>query len=213
MESKSKVRLAAALLAVTFVAVAVRAQVPDNAADTARLAEVLELRDGSVVADIGAGAGPLTVLIAPHVGPKGRVFSTDINPERLREIREAVTIARLQNVTVVEGGSSRTGLSDECCDAMFMRDVYHHFAEPADMNASLLRSLKPGGRLAVIDFPPRGGRTAPAGARDQGVAHGILPADLIRELVAAGFAEVREADGPSPGYFLVVARKPAARGN
>jgi ubiquinone/menaquinone biosynthesis C-methylase UbiE len=80
------------------------------------------------------------------------VYSTDINPERLKEIRQAVEKAGLQNVTVVEGGSARTNLPDECCDAIFMRHVYHHLGDPPGMNASLLRSLKPGGRVAVVDF-------------------------------------------------------------
>lgn len=183
-------------------------QAPDDAADAARLAEVLQLRDGSVVGDIGAGSGPLTVRIAPLVGSAGRVYSTDVNPQRLREITDRVQKSGAQNVTVVEGGSSVTRLPDSCCDALFMRDVYHHFAEPSDMNASLLRSLKPGGLLAVVDFPPRGGVTGPPAARDQGAAHGIQPEVLITELQAAGFFNVREETWSSPGYFLVVAERP-----
>jgi predicted methyltransferase len=76
------------------------------------------------------------------------------------------------------------------------------------MNASLLRSLKPGGRLAVVDFPPRGGVTGPPAARDQGAAHGIQPEVLVTELQAAGFFNVREETWSSPGYFLVVAERP-----
>src|SRR4029077_7756187 len=108
--------------------------------------------------------------------------STDLEPTRLAEIREAVNRAALHNITVIEGQPSRTNLTASSCDGIFMRDVYHHFAEPPDMNASLYRSLKPGGRLAVIDFPPRSGRTAPPGSRDSGANHGILPDDLVREL-------------------------------
>ena len=185
-----------------------QAQAPNDAADVQRLTEILQLSDGSVVADVGAGSGPLSLAIAPRVGQAGRVFSTDIEPQRLREITEGVARAGLQNVTVIEGGLNQTNLPEGSCNGIFMRDVYHHFAQPPAMNASLYRSLKPGGRVAVIDFPPRSGHTAPAGSRDNGADHGILPEDVIRELSAAGFTDVQQVPWSSPGYFAVVGRRP-----
>lgn len=179
-----------------------------DAADVARLVEVLRVDKSSTVADIGAGSGELTVLMAQVVGTNGRLYSTDINPERLEEIRQAVEKAGLQNVTVVEGGSARTNLPDECCDAIFMRHVYHHLGDPPGMNASLLRSLKPGGRVAVVDFAPDTGRSNPAGRRDSGKAHGVMPATVIEELSEAGFDNARVLAWPSSGYFLVVGEKP-----
>jgi ubiquinone/menaquinone biosynthesis C-methylase UbiE len=184
------------------------AQAPNDAADVRRLTEILQLSDGSVVADVGAGSGALSVAIAPHLGQTGRVFSTDIELQRLREIREAVARTGLQNVTVIEGGLNQTNLPEGSCNGIFMRDVYHHFAQPPAMNASLYRSLKPGGRVAVIDFPPRSGQTALAGSRDNGADHGILPEDVIRELSAAGFVDVHQVPWSSPGYFAVVGRRP-----
>jgi ubiquinone/menaquinone biosynthesis C-methylase UbiE len=181
------------------------AQAPNDAADVTRLVQVLNLHEGSVVADIGAGSGPLTIGIAPRVG---RVYSTDIESVRVAEIQEAVIRAGLNNITVIEGQPSRTNLPANSCDGIFMRDVYHHFAEPPEMNASLYQSLKPGGWLAVIDFPPRSGRTALPGLRDNGANHGILPDDLVRELSAVGFADVHQVPWSSPGYFAIVGRKP-----
>ena len=179
-----------------------------DAADARRLIEVLDLGAGSVVADVGAGSGVLTVPLARHVGPSGRVYSTDINPDRLAEIRTAARAASLDNVVVVEGAPAETRLPDECCDAVFMRNVYHHFEDPAAMNASLVRSLKPGGRLAVVDFPPRTGRSEPAGRRADGNGHGVTPATVIEELTAAGFTQVRQLDWPTAGAFLIVAVRP-----
>ena len=199
---------AAVALAIGWPGLSVAAQRQDDAADAIRLIEVLGLSQGSLVADVGAGSGVLTVPIARHVGPRGRVYSTDINADRWEEIRDAAREASLENVVVVEGAPAETNLPEECCDAVFMRNVYHHFGDPASMNASLLRSLKPGGRLAVVDFPPDTGESAPAGQRNEGDSHGVTPATVIEELTAAGFARVRQLDWTTPGTFLVVAERP-----
>src|SRR5687768_791574 len=109
-----------------------------------RLRQVLALKPGSVVADVGAGKGGLTLALAREVGPSGQVFSSDIDPERLRGLREAVAAAALANVTVVEAFVSETGLPPNCCDAIVLRRVYHHVTDPSGISASLLRSLRPG---------------------------------------------------------------------
>ncbi|MGH7529440.1 MAG: class I SAM-dependent methyltransferase [Gemmatimonadales bacterium] len=180
----------------------------NDAADARRLIDVLGLEAGSVVADVGAGSGVLTVPIARHVGPQGRVYGTDINPDRLADIREAVRAASLENVVVVEGAPGETMLPAQCCDAIFMRNVYHHFGDPEAMNASLLRSLQPGGRLAVVDFPPDQARSAAPGSRAQGDAHGVTSATVIEELSAAGFTRVRRLEWTNSRAFLVVAERP-----
>lgn len=179
-----------------------------DAADAAKLVEVLSLRAGSIVADIGAGTGALEPGISKAVGAEGRLYATDISADRLADIRKVVASASLSNVTVLEGAAAETKLPDACCDAIFMRLVYHHFGEPPAMNASLLRSLKPGGRLAVLDFPPKTGTTAAPGHRADGDSHGVMPATVIQELTAAGFVDVHEVQWPSAPTFAVVAQRP-----
>lgn len=171
-----------------------------------RLTQVLALEAGSVVADVGAGKGELTVVLAREVRPNGRVFSTEIDARRLKELREAVVDAKLDNVTVVEARSRETGLPPNCCDVIVLRRVYHHLTDPAGINASLLRSLRPGGVLAVIDFPPpffwsRGSLGVPAKA-------------VLDEVTASGFEPLRLIDdwpGRGPlGSYCALFRKPLA---
>lgn len=193
------------LLAVCWCGVAVWAQASNDGADVKRLIESLDLHDDSVVADIGAGTGVLSVLMAPHVG---KVYATDIEPKRLAEMRQAAERGDLSNMSVVEGAPASTNLPEQSCDAIFMRDVYHHFDDPPAMNASLLRTLKPGGRIAVIDFAPRSKRRVPAGKRAEGRDHGVLAAEVIEELEAAGFADIKQVQWSSADNFAVVAMRP-----
>ncbi len=170
-----------------------------------RLRQVLALEPGRVVADVGAGKGELTFALAREVGPSGRVFSTEIDPGRLRALREAIVSARLENVTVLQAHGGETGLPPGCCDAIVLRRVYHHLADPAGINASLLRSLRPGGLLIVVDFPP----PFFLGRGDFGV-----PAQsVVAEVTSRGFELLRLIDdwpgrGPLASYCAVF-RKPA----
>ena len=128
------------------------------------------------------------MLIAKAVGDTGRVFSNEVNPERVQQISRTVERGGLKNVTVVTGQAKDTNLAGQCCEAVFMRDVYHHFADPEAMNASIMKALKPGGMLAVLDFgPPPGAESPRPEDRDEDGHHGITPETLERELKAAGF--------------------------
>ena len=194
----------------------------ENTADAERLIKLLGIHEGSVVGEIGAGDGALTIAVAKVVGDAGRVFSNEFNGERLSGIGKAAENAGLKNVTTVEGRAAETNLAEGCCDAIFMRSVYHHFADPAAMNASLFKSLKPGGRLAVQDFgPPPGAESpTPAGRSEDGHhgvhrAHGpararsggvrdcvgdaIRPSRDPRRCPAARILTRRRAAGPSRG--------------
>ena len=115
--------------------------------EAAQLAAVLELHEGSRVADVGAGKGAVALELARHVGPTGHVFATEIDDKRRREIQSAAAQAGLDNLSVIEAAEMDTGLERNCCDAIFLRGVYHHVTKPMETNASLHRALRPGGRL------------------------------------------------------------------
>jgi ubiquinone/menaquinone biosynthesis C-methylase UbiE len=176
--------------------------------DAARVVKALTLRTGQTVADIGAGGGQLTILLAREVGPSGRVYATEVNAERLRGIDTAAREAGVTNVTTIEGHASRTNLPDTCCDAIVVRFVYHHFKDPAAMNASLLQSLRPGGLLAVIEFLPDGPESSDPAARGDDPHHGVSAATVERELKQAGFELLTTDNAIRKSSFMVVARRP-----
>ena len=183
----------------------------NNTRDAERLIAELAVSPGMTVGEIGAGAGELTVLMARYVGPQGKVFSTEISEQRLADIRKAVAAANLQNVEVLQAAVDSSNLKDGCCDAIFMRVVYHHFSEPAKINRSLFAALKRGGRIAILDFPPGNGKEAdtPSGRASDGT-HGVFKETVARELEAAGFVRLK-IEEPPPGQegFLVLMRKPS----
>ena len=112
----------------------------------------LALDPGMEVADVGAGTGFLTLLIAAEVGPEGRVFAEDITPEFLAHIEEITRKQGLGNVTTVLGDSKSTKLAPASVDLVLVSDTYHHFEFPRPMLESIHQALRPDGRLVVIDF-------------------------------------------------------------
>lgn len=180
-----------------------------------RLREVLTLRPGMSVADVGAGRGELTVALAAEVGPMGRVFSSDIDPEALEQIRSRAAAAGLRNVTIVQARASDTGLPVNCCDAVVLRRVYHHLSDPVATNAGLLRAVRPGGVLAVIDFPPPLPLLwpwPPQGVPGNRHGHGVAAGLVVDEVTASGFELVTVIDdwpgrGPLESYCAVFVKE------
>ena len=188
------------------------ALVPGLAQDTYqeeadRLAVLLDWRPGSVVAEIGAGEGQMTLTAAKRVGTEGRVYTTELDTKKLAHLEK---LARKEkNITAVQAAVAQTNLPAACCDSIFMRLVYHHLTKPAEIDASLFRSLKPGGLLAVIDEEPQPGSSRVEGVPENRGGHGIPQKILIEELTAAGFQLVKvHNDWPSDEY-CVIFRKPS----
>jgi len=136
------------------------------------LVDMLRLKPGMTVADVGAGFGAHTVVLAKWIGT-GKVFATDIGQRQLTVIREYVAKEGANNVTVLEGGVTATNLTPDCCDAIFMRDVYHHITAAESFDKSLFASVKPGGRLAILDFVPQPGSKLSEGVPENRGGHGI----------------------------------------
>jgi ubiquinone/menaquinone biosynthesis C-methylase UbiE len=192
---------AAVALVLVVVLLAVTLGGPnDREADL--LVEALGITPGMTVAEVGAGDGWLTVEMARRVGPAGRVYSTEIEDWQLEEIRAAARDAGVSNVTVLQAGERSTNLPPACCDAIFMRRVYHHLSAPGSVTSDLHRALKPSGRLAVIEF----GAGSVIGAVTR---EGIDSADLARQVTDSGLEAVPVGDWPGLGHYVAVFRKPA----
>ena len=203
---KTRRRLLLISLLLSAIALPVCGQ--DYEQESARLAQLLNWQGGSVVAEIGAGAGEMTMDAAARVGTSGHVYSNELSSEKLAHLKELAADGKDHNITVIEGSQSGTNLPPACCDSIFMRTVYHHFTEPQKMDASLFQSLKPGGMLAVIDFPPHPGSKLVPGVPANRGGHGIPKKILIQELTAAGFELASQpADWPNDDY-CVIFRKP-----
>jgi ubiquinone/menaquinone biosynthesis C-methylase UbiE len=179
------------------------AQAPGNQSDVDWLIEVLDIKSASTVADIGAGDGDQTLTIAKHLGSKGIIYSTELGTESVEGLKQAVTNTGVGNITVLEGDPTRTNLPEQCCDAIFLRRVYHHITEPKAFNSSLFASLKPGGRLAIIDFKPRGSEADPEG-RSSGSQHGVMAATVVKELTQAGFTLISSEEGSGRDIYVVM---------
>jgi ubiquinone/menaquinone biosynthesis C-methylase UbiE len=173
-----------------------------------RLAALMDWKPGVVVADIGAGDGSYAFAAVEHVGETGKIIATEIDAEKLKSLRAEVKKRDLQNVIVVESGEAETNLPVSCCDAIFLRRVYHHLTKPTEFDASLLRSLKHGGKLAIIDFPPHPEYGKVKGVPKDREDHGIQQKILIDELTAAGFQlEKIVDDWPTRDYCVLFVKK------
>jgi ubiquinone/menaquinone biosynthesis C-methylase UbiE len=173
---------------------------------------VLELKPGLIVADVGAGGGAMTVVLGRWL-ETGQMIATDVGEQNLATIRDYAKSEGLRNVTVIEGAAASSNLPAVCCDAIFLRHVYHHIIDVEPFNKSLQASLRPGGRLAIIDFVARKGSQAPDGVRANREGHGIPPAVVIAGGTASGLTHARTIENWPPGdkdptYFLVLFRKP-----
>lgn len=116
------------------------------------LVEALKLQPGEQVADIGAGSGVISVLLAKKVGPAGKVFAVDIQPEMLQALEIKCKGLGIANVQPVLGEVKSPKLPAESVDLAVMVDVYHEFEFPFEMLQEMVRSLKPAGRIAFVEY-------------------------------------------------------------
>jgi ubiquinone/menaquinone biosynthesis C-methylase UbiE len=124
----------------------------DTEEDPDRAIDVLRIEKGSTVADIGAGSGYMTVKLAKKVGPQGRVYANDIQPAMLDLLNRRLAKSKIANVSVVLGTQDDPRLPIETLDLVLMVDVYHELSQPQLMLRHLRASLKPGGRLVLLEY-------------------------------------------------------------
>jgi SAM-dependent methyltransferase len=169
-----------------------------------RLAELMQWKAGTIVADIGAGDGEYTFIAAEKVGASGRIYATEIDQDKLKTLRADIAKRKLSNVLVVEGAADDTKLATDCCDAIFLRHVYHHITQPQEFDKNLVRSLKPGARLAIIDFPPDNNLAPVEGVPENRGGHGIPEKIMVDELTAAGLQVEKEVKDWSGRDYCVI---------
>lgn len=175
-------------------------------AQRAQIVQDLRLKRGSAVADVGAGTGAFTFLLAEAVGPAGRVFAVDITPGFIERIRDLCAERKASNVTPVLCREDSVDLPAGSIDAAFLCDVYHHFEYPRSSLASLHSALRPGGSLFVIDFHRIPGESS-AWILDH-VRAG--EEDFTREVEAAGFERLNWRPATAnlkENYFIQFRRK------
>ena len=175
-----------------------------------RLARVMNWKAGQMIADVGAGEGEIGFAAAIAVGETGKVYLTELDKEKIAALEKDASRRNLKNVAILAAAEKETKLPDNCCDAIVLRRVYHHFTAPAEMDAGLLRSLRRGGLLAVIDFPPRKSLTASdpvKGVPSNRGGHGIPKKILVEELLAAGFTLDKTFDDWPEDSYCVLFRK------
>ncbi len=163
-----------------------------------RVMDLLQLKPGSTVADIGAGSGWFSVRAARRVGPNGRVIAEDINAKAVTYIQQRAQREHLANIVPVLGTPDDPKLTPNSLDAALMLKVYHEIAHAPLVLANLRAALKPGARFGIID---RNGN---------GADHGLKESIVRDEVEHAGFRQVArydftKADGQD--YFLIFVKQ------
>ena len=159
----------------------------------------LGIPKGAVVADVGAGSGYYTVLLAREVGPTGRVVATDLQPGMLDILRGKVARERLSNVEVKQGRADDPVLPPASFDLILMVDVYHELSSPQVFVRKLKEALKPGGRLVLIEFRLEDPRVP---IREE---HKMSVSQVRQELGADGFRIERVIDVLPWQHIIVLA--------
>jgi SAM-dependent methyltransferase len=157
----------------------------------------LAIREGQSVADIGAGSGYFALRLARHVGPAGRVHAVDISPHMLHHLETRAREAGLTNLYAILARPDDPMLPAGSIDLVFVCDTWHHIEDRPRYLATLRRALKPGARIAIVDFHERELPVGPPPSMK-------LSRDVVvAEFAAAGFRLVEEHSFLPYQYFVV----------
>jgi ubiquinone/menaquinone biosynthesis C-methylase UbiE len=163
------------------------------------------IRPGMTVADVGTGIGFMLPFLSKRVGPEGKVVAEDIFDDFLAGAKQRVATQKLTNVTFVKGTETDPKLPEGALDVALALDVYHHFDYPDKMLAALYQSLKPDGRLVIVEYYKR--QEAMPGGRALTHIRLDMP-DMIKEIEANRFHLVSEKEHiPNSQYMLVFTKK------
>jgi len=162
--------------------------------------EVLRVGEGSVVADVGAGGGWFTVRLARRVGPNGTVYAQDVQPQMLEAIGRRVQREGYRNVKPVRGEPDDPKLPSGALDAALIVDSYHEFQNPVALLSHLAASLKPDGRVGIVNSTRDGGGPGPP------MAERVDAQKVIDEASQAGLRLVSRESFLDFQYMLIFGR-------
>ncbi|MEN1678069.1 MAG: methyltransferase domain-containing protein [Planctomycetota bacterium] len=124
----------------------------DREEEPAKLMQALDIERGQSVCDLGCGNGFYTLKLAERVGPRGTVWAVDIQPEMLELLTDRASDRGFENLKPTIGGFADPKLPANALDLILLVDVYHEFSHPVEMLAAMRNSLKPSGRVALVEF-------------------------------------------------------------
>jgi len=156
----------------------------------------LDVKDGEIIADIGAGSGYFSLRLARHVGTTGHVYAVDVSPDMTRFLNERIAGAKLLNISTILAKPDDP-LLPQPVDRFLIVDVWHHIDDQPGYLALMKKHLKPGGEVVMIDFKKE---EIPVGPP---VSMKIAREDLITQMQANGFALAKEHTFLPYQYFLV----------
>jgi predicted methyltransferase len=114
--------------------------------------KILSIEPGMHIADVGAGVGYFVTRLAKVVGPSGRVYANDIQPEMLSRLKERLKEQKITNVETILGKETDPMLPPGKMDVVLLVDVYHEFSQPQKMLGKIREALKPNGRLVLVEY-------------------------------------------------------------
>ena len=167
-------------------------QRPDEVVST------LGVEPGAIVADVGAGPGYFSLRLARAVGPLGTVYAVDVEPEIMAVLRERLDRAGVGNVAPILARDGDPLLPQAACDLVLVVDTFHHFPDGPGYLKALASKLKPGGRIANVDFHKRETPVGPP------LAHRVAREDFLDAARKAGLALVDEKTFLPYQYFVVL---------
>jgi precorrin-6B methylase 2 len=164
--------------------------------------DALNLKRGNVVADIGAGVGYMSLRMAKRVGPTGKVYANDLQPQMLDLLRQNAAKAGVANIVTVVGEVNDPRLPPNTMDLVLLVDVYHEFSQPQAMLRKIRETLKPDGRLVLLEYR----------AEDPNVPiiaeHKMTVAQVRTELGAEGFVLQPVIETLPRQHLLILTKRP-----
>jgi len=173
----------------------------------AELVERLGVVRGSTVVDLGTGTGNLLKDLSQEVGSDGHVIAEDIFPDFLERARDRARTAKLVNVQFVLGTETDPKLPDGAADLVIVLDAYHHFDYPEKMLAGIKRGLRPGGRLAIVEYHKKRGSMEVS--PDFALTHIRAGAEqVVQEVEAAGYRLLWRRDHAPDRQYIAMFQIP-----